>query len=311
MLTENCIGVAGLGFLGKGIVTSLLAHGFEVVAFDPLPGADTALEPYIKTAAAEISKAGRDAAQLVDWKSRFTFARDTAAFGRCSLIIESITEDMGAKQALFDLLEGHVDATIPIASNTSSLPITLLQAPRKHPERFAGMHWASPAYGTRFLEIIRGDQTNAATIDVIARVAARLGKDPAVVNKDVPGFIANRLAYAVYREALYLLETGVADAATIDSVSRNSLGLWTALCGPFRWMDISGGPALYAKAMEAIVPSLCSDPQVPDTMRRMQDEGNRGTTNGRGFYGYEPDDTARWQKALYEHAWKIEGLNEP
>jgi 3-hydroxybutyryl-CoA dehydrogenase len=278
------------------------------MAFDPAPGAEQTLKTYIETAAAEIARFTGNSASLADWPQRLAHAQTPADFRDCELIIESITEDLAAKRTLFELLEEYVSAEVPIASNTSSLPITLLQAGRKHPERFAGMHWASPAYATRFLEIIQGAQTNGATIDIIARIAVELGKEPAVVKKDVPGFIANRLAYAMYREALHLLETGVADVETIDRVSCNSLGLWTALCGPFRWMDISGGPALYGKAMESIIPALSNESQVPGTMQCMRDNDDRGTINGHGFYTYAPDGAAQWQTALYEHAWKIEGL---
>jgi 3-hydroxybutyryl-CoA dehydrogenase len=287
-----------------------LARGFRVVAFDPGPDAEQTLNTYIEAATAEIVHFTGNADSLAGWQRRCAYAQSPPDFRECVLVIESITEDLAAKRALFELLEEHIGPNVPIASNTSSLPITLLQAGRKHPERFAGMHWSSPAYATRFLEIIQGEQTNAATIDLIVRVAAELGKDPAVVKKDVPGFIANRVAYAMYREALHLLETGVADAETIDRACRNSLGLWTALCGPFRWMDISGGPALYAKAMESIIPDLSNLSRVPATMQRMQDEDNRGTLNGRGFYNYAPGSAAEWQAALYEHAWKIEGLRD-
>jgi len=310
--TENksprYIGLAGLGFLGRGIATCLLARGFHVVAFDPAPGCAQTLAAYVETAAGEIDRFTGNSASLTDWSGRLTHAQGPADFSNCELIIESITEDLAVKQSLFDLVEAHVGPNIPIASNTSALPITLLQASRKHPERFAGMHWASPAYATRFLEIIQGGQTDAATIDAIIRIAAQLGKDPAVVQKDVPGFIANRIAYAMYREALHLLETGVGDVETIDRVCRNSLGLWTALCGPFRWIDITGGPALYGKAMETIIPSLSNESQVPATVQHMRDNDDRGTQNGRGFYTYAPGSADQWQAALYEHAWKIEAL---
>jgi 3-hydroxybutyryl-CoA dehydrogenase len=307
-VNSSNIGLAGLGFLGRGIATCLLARGFHVIAFDPAPGAEQTFTTYIEAAREEIASFAGSSASLADWPERFKRAQTPADFRDCELIIESITEDLAAKRALFELLEEHVSSETPIASNTSSLPITLLQAGRKYPERFAGMHWASPAYATRFLEIIQGGQTNAATIASIVRIAIELGKDPAVVKKDVPGFIANRIAYAMYREALHLLETGVADAETIDRVCCNSLGLWTALCGPFRWMDITGGPALYGKAMEAIIPSLSNESQMPAAMQRMRDNDARGTLNGRGFYTYAPGSAAQWQAALYEHAWKIEAL---
>lgn len=279
-----------------------------MVAFDSDPSAEQTLKAYVETASEEIRHYTGDSFCLADWPQRVTFAQGPESFHECELIIESVTEDLGAKRSLFALLEEHIGPDVPIASNTSSLPITLLQADRKYPERFAGMHWASPAYATRFLEIIQGAQTNTATIDRIVRLAIELGKDPAVVQKDVPGFIANRIAYAMYREALHLLETGVADVETIDRVCCNSLGLWTALCGPFRWIDITGGPALYGKAMEAIIPTLSNESRAPTTIQRMQGNDDRGTINGRGFYIYAPGSAAQWQAALYEHAWRIERL---
>jgi 3-hydroxybutyryl-CoA dehydrogenase len=166
------------------------------------------------------------------------------------------------------------------------------------------MHWAPPAELTRFLEIIRGAQTDERTVQTIVELAQELGKEPGVVN-DIPGFVANRIAYAMYREAIYLLEQGIADVETIDLLCRNSLGLWAPLCGPFRWMDITGGPALYANAMQTINPTLCNEPGVSGTMQKMKQEDRRGTATGEGFYTYAPGDAAEWQKKLREHAEKL------
>ena len=130
-------------------------------------------------------------------------------------------------------IEAVVAADVPIASNTSALPITTLQEGRLHPERFLGMHWAEPAYATRFLELIRGQHTSDAAMTKANSLATALGKEPCVVAKDVPGFIVNRLGYAMYREAVNMLESGVADAATIDRAFRNACGIWASLCGPF------------------------------------------------------------------------------
>ena len=246
----------------------------------------------------------------VEPSEHLTRARQSHELVGCELIIESITEDFAAKQALYDELEKSLDATVPIASNTSGFSITMLQSGRLHPQRFAGMHWAPPAYATRFMEIVKGDRTDDETIDHIQALAKALDKEPAVVKKDVPGFVANRIAYAMYREAIHLLETGVADAETIDAICRNSLGLWTPVCGPFRWMDVTGGPALYAKAMETIVPTLSNEPDVPETMRQMRTDNRRGTVNGEGFYRYAAGDGDAWQKKLRAQAlrlWEMDG----
>ena len=238
------IGVAGLGFLGRGIAACFQNYGFHVIALEPnsaIGGSET-----------------------------LTLAQGAEEMRDCELIVETITEDFVAKDELFRQLEQHVGPTVPITSNTSSIPITLLQANRKHPNRFAGMHWCPPAEATKFMEIIRGDQTDDATIRKVVDLALELEKEPGVVQKDIPGFVANRLAYAMYREAIHMLEEGVADIETIDLLCRNSLGLWTPECGPFQWMDKTGGPALYAKAMERIIPTLSNEAEVPATMQKFR-----------------------------------------
>lgn len=288
MQPPRYIGLAGLGFLGRGIAACLLEHGFHVIALEPAAAAW----------------------QTLPASERLIRADSAKDLAHCEFIIESISESFPAKQALFDELERQVAAAIPITSNTSSIPITLLQSQRQHPRRFAGMHWTAPAEATRFMEIIRGDQTDEVTLNRVAALATELGKAPAIVQKDIAGFVANRIAYAMYREAIHLLEAGVADVETIDLLCRHSLGLWTPICGPFRWIDITGGPALYAKAMEQIVPTLNNESEVPAIMRRMQQNDDRGTQNGRGFYAYGPTDGAEWQRLLNKHALRTWALGE-
>ena len=131
------------------------------------------------------------------------------------------------------------------------------------------------------------------------------------MRKDVPGFIVNRLAYAMYREACNLIELGVADAETIDRSFRNAAGMWAPMCGPLRWIDITGGPALYAKAMSAVVDNLSNQNQVPPTLQRLADDDARGVLNGRGFYEYAPGDAEKWQKKFHRQAWaSLEMINQ-
>jgi 3-hydroxybutyryl-CoA dehydrogenase len=131
-----------------------------------------------------------------------------------------------------------------------------------------------------------------------------------LLQQDIPGFIANRLGYAMYREAIHMLESGIADAETIDRAFRNACGLWATLCGPFRWIDITGGPALYAKAMGRVMPTLSATGELPKTLQTMLAENRRGVINGKGFYDYEPEDASRWQALLHEHAWEVWRLQQ-
>jgi 3-hydroxybutyryl-CoA dehydrogenase len=167
------------------------------------------------------------------------------------------------------------------------------------------MHWAEPAHATRFMELVRGAQTSDETLRVTAAMARRLGKEPCVCQKDIPGFIVNRIGYAMYREAMNIMQSGVADAATIDTAMRNAFGLWASVCGPLRWIDITGGPALYAKAMAHVVPSLSALPHVPAPIQKLADEGACGITNGKGFYNYTEEEARHWEELYRKHAWRV------
>ena len=124
------------------------------------------------------------------------------------------------------------------------------------------------------------------------------------MRKDVEGFVVNRLGYAMFREAFWLLENGVADVASIDRAFRNAVSVWANIAGPFRWMDLTGLPA-YAAVMERLFPQLSTSTVVPETMRKLVDSGALGIANGRGFYPYTPEEAARWQAAVEENVWRV------
>lgn len=303
------VGVIGLGLMGRGIAASLLGSGFRVIAVGRRQQTIEQAHVYIESAISEIaSHREKPSMEAASWTERYSVSSSLADLKPCAFVIESIAEDLAVKLHVFDELESIVGADVPIASNTSALPITILQQGRKHPSRFLGMHWAEPAYITRFLEIIRGEQSSDAIIGLAVELGRATGKEPSIVKQDIPGFIANRLGYAMYREAANLLELGIGDVETIDRSFRNACGLWATLCGPFRWIDITGGPALYAKAMAGVLPTLGSRPEVPRVFREKEENGERGTINRRGFYTYEEGDAERWQKLLHEHAWEIRRL---
>jgi 3-hydroxybutyryl-CoA dehydrogenase len=309
-MTAQTIGIAGMGFLGRGIATSLLAHGFRVIAYDPSEAARQAARKHIADDIYDLVRRGGFPAGLVDqWPQRYTEARDYDAFAACDFVIESVVEDLVIKESVFDQLEAVVGPSVPIASNTSALPITLLQRNRKNPSRFVGSHWCSPVHLTRFLEVIRGEQTDDATVEAAVALGRACGKDPSLVRKDVEGFIINRIGYAIYREALHLLETGVADVETIDRAFINVIGLYANIAGPFRWMDLTGLPA-YAAVMKRLFPQLSNASEVPRTMRELVESGATGIGNGRGFYRYTPQEAERWQELLIDHVWKVREMNE-
>ena len=305
----NTVGVAGLGLLGRGIAACLLGHGFHVIAFTRRDATHEKARQYIARAIDDlIDRAGFAQELSHQWAERYEPVTVLDPMARCEFVIESVIEDMETKVEVFDQLESLVTADAPIASNTSALPISHLQRGRKVPERFLGMHWAEPAHATRFLELIRGGQTSDATFQAAAQLAKAIGKDPSMVEKDVPAFIANRIGYAMFREALNVLEMGVADVETIDRSVRNALGLWATICGPFRWIDLTGGPALYGKAIEGVLPSLSNATELPKTLRDLRDRDARGSANGHGFYEYTEQQARQWEELFLQHAWTVRDL---
>ena len=303
------VGVAGLGLLGRGIAASLLSHNIPIVAYALSQQEFDDARATIAFAIDELAAhAAIDPALINSWQNNYTEASSPADFAGCSFVIESIVEDLDAKARLFAELEEIVSTTTPIASNTSSLPISLLQKDRKHPERFLGMHWAGPAYATRFLELIRGELTNEVSMQAAVELAHRLEKDPCIVQQDIPGFIANRIGYAMYREACYLLTNGIGDADTIDRAFRNSFGLWASIYGPFQWIDLTGGAALYGKAMSGVLPTLSNTAEVPEPLATMMHNNNTGIRNGHGFYNYTPTEAQHQQETYLKHVWRIREL---
>ncbi|MDB6059792.1 MAG: mmgB, partial [Verrucomicrobiales bacterium] len=185
----ECVAVVGLGLLGRGIAACFLAHGFRVIGIDRNADQHTEARQQLGLMMGELVEFGGFDSKLRDkWQKRYVPTQDFESVKECSFIVESVTEDIAAKEAVFDELESRLAASIVIATNTSAIPISQLQQRRKVPARFVGMHWAEPAHATRFMELVRGAQTSDETLQVTAAMARRLGKEPCICQKDIPGF---------------------------------------------------------------------------------------------------------------------------
>lgn len=308
--SRTTIGIVGLGFLGRGIAACLLGYGFKVKGFTRQQSTHDAARKHIGEAVGEmvdhklVAAVARDA-----WPSKYEATSSLDTFRDCDFVIESVIEDLNVKNGIFDQLEATVRDDVPIASNTSALPITVLQKGRKHPRRFVGTHWGEPVHAMRFMEIIRGEQTSDEAFQMAMELGDAAGKDPAVLKKDIDGFIVNRIGYAMYREAFHILESGVADVESIDRAFRNAVGLWATLAGPFRWMDLTGAN-LYPRVMRNLLPKLSTSTEIPPTMLKIEESGAEGIANRKGYYQYTDEEAERWEKLLREHAWAVRELQE-
>ena len=294
--------------MGSCIATDLLLRGQSVVALSPVDSPVDASAPRrIAHQLQQCYEHGMADQPAETYLSKIQFTQDYHALKPCGLVIENVIEQLSAKRAVFEKIEAVVSAEAIITTNTSATPISLLQQSIRRPGRFLGLHWAEPAYTTRFLEIICGEQSDLAVAQVLYATAERWGKEPTLVRRDIRGFITNRLMYSLYREALYLVENGYATMEDVDRTCRNDAGHWLTFCGPFRYMDLTGLQAYY-HVMQDLLPTLSSQTTTPDLIAGIAREGGNGTSNGRGFYAYTEEEAREWEQRFEEFSFDIAKL---
>ena len=206
------------------------------------------------------------------------------AFAGADLVVETVVEDLEVKRALLARIEPWCPAEAVLATNTSSLRIADIASALARPERLAGLHFLKPAHLTAVVEVVPGPETPPAVVDALRDLAARMGKTPLVVRADAPGFIWNRIQFAVLRECLHMLEAGIADAADIDAAVSDGLApRWTA-AGPLATADL-GGLATFALVAGLLQPHLSDGHEVsPELLRR--------AASGPPFAGWTAADAA-------------------
>lgn len=263
------IGIAGAGTMGYSMADIFAAHGYEVTLWNHR-------EPTLERAKMRISAVSRD-------KIRYT--TDLAALAACDIVIENVTEDLDIKQDFYRRLCPVVGDSTILATNTSGLPINLLARSVTRPERFLGMHWFNPPTLLLLIEIIKNDKTRPEVADAVRDLARSIGKQPVVVQRDVPGFAANRIQLAVIREALSLVEQGVVSPEDMDAVMKYGLAFRWACIGPLETMDFGGIDTFY-HVSEYLMKDLDDRHDIPVLLKEHYEKGEFGVKTGKGFYDY-------------------------
>jgi 3-hydroxybutyryl-CoA dehydrogenase len=199
-------------------------------------------------------------------------------------VIEAAGEKLDVKRELFARLDKLLPAHAILATNSSAIMSSQLADATGRPDRVANMHFFNPALVMRCVEVVRSPATSDATVDAVVDLARRLGKEPVVLRKEIPGFVANRILDAVRTEAIFLLENGIADVADIDTACRTALGY---PMGPFELMDLTGIDIGYHAKLARH--ALSGDPRdLPSaTVTALVERGELGRKTGKGFYTYE------------------------
>jgi 3-hydroxybutyryl-CoA dehydrogenase len=291
------VGVVGLGLMGSSIVICLLCSGHKVKAIAPMRENYLTALSVIKRELLLAEEAGLLQHPIDYYLARLEISEEYEDLASCKLVFECVIEKPEIKFKVYKLIADTVPASTLIATNTSALPISFLQKTVPHPERFLGIHWAEPAYMTRFLEITKGAQTSQDAIDYAQNLAYKWGKEPTVLKKDIRGFITNRLMYAVYREALHLEACGVATIEDLDKAFRYDAGSWMTFMGVFQRLDMLG-VADYRTIFTNLFPALSNAGTVPVLMEEMIGKNARGTKNRIGFYTYNKEEGESWDSAF-------------
>ncbi len=301
------VGVVGLGLMGCSISTCLLMAGHPVVAVAPLSSDLQHAEHRIREHLERSGEEGLISRNPEQYLRQLSITEDYGLLKDCVLVIECTIENLPIKKSVYEKIENVIGSDALLVSNTSAIPISILQKETRHPERFFGLHWAEPSHTTRFLEVICGATSDIGKGEYLYALSHCWGKEPTLVRKDIRGFITNRLMYAMYREAFYLVENGYATVEDVDRACRNNAGYWMTLVGVFRWMDLTGVPA-YHTVMKDLFPTLSNQTTVPELIDKIVREGGKGTANAKGFYDYTPEEAKLWEETFTEFSYEIRKL---
>lgn len=301
------VAVVGLGLMGCSITTCLLIAGHPVVAIAPISDDLQHAEKRITNHLQHSLEQGLVTNKPEHYLEQLTISMDYSLLKPCRLVIECTIENEAIKKSVYDKIESVIANDALLVSNTSAIPISILQKMTAHPGRFFGLHWAEPSHTTRFLEIICGELSDIEKGEYLYGLSHKWHKEPTLVRKDIRGFISNRLMYAMYREAFYLVENGYASIEDIDRACRNNAGYWMTLVGLFRWMDLTGVPA-YHNVMKDLFPTLSNSTEVPKLIDDIVKQGGRGVSNGKGFYNYTPEEARLWEETYTEFTFDIRKL---
>ncbi|WP_420333329.1 3-hydroxyacyl-CoA dehydrogenase family protein [Roseibium sp.] len=307
MSERKNIAVLGAGLMGHGIALTFARAGHEVRVYDAYPNSLDTLHERVR---ASLTALGAGDAETADTVARIAPVSGLADSVRdADFVFEAAPEKPDLKRALFADAERHAPADCVFASNTSVIPITTIMQDLGERGRALGTHWWNPPHMIPLVEVIRTEWTSEAVVKATMELLASVGKTPVRVEKDVAGFIGNRLQHAMWREAINLVEKGVCTAADVDTVVNTSFGRRLSVLGPLANADLVGTD-LTLDIHENVLADLDNRPSPSPYLRGLVEAGKLGMKSGEGFRGWTPEEADQLRQRVSTHLRRLDTILE-
>jgi len=294
--------VVGAGLMGHGIGQSFAQAGHRVVFHDISAENLRQATEMIRRNLQELSDLGliseHEVPSIMDRIHTTTAFNETVA--DADLVIEAVFEDLKAKQSIFRQLSDNCPKRTILASNTSSLMPSTLASVTDCPDRVLVAHYFYPPHLLPLVEIVRSEFTSDATVEAVYNLVKTTGKKPVIAQKEAPGFIANRLQVALFREAFHIVEQGIASAQDVDTAVKNSFGRRLAIAGPFETLEIQDGWDVVLQILQYMLHDLNSTTEPSPLLKEKVERCELGAKTGKGFYEWTSESTEAWRKNMAE-----------
>jgi len=294
-MARSSVAIIGGGIMGGDIATSFAIAGWDAHVMSPSAKTRDALPGRVQKG---LERLGGDAALASSVHAHAKLA--DLPWAGVELVIEAVTEDLALKHRVFAELEALARPDIPLATNTSGFQVTEVGKHLKTRERVCGAHYFMPAHLVPLVEVVCAEFTDPKVAARVETIMKQAGKVPVMVKKDIPGFLANRMQHALLREAMWLLDNGIATPEGIDAAVRYGFGFRFIACGPLMQKEMSGWDTNFY-AGSTIYPSLSNASAPPKLLKDMVERGAIGMKTKQGMWSWSDDAIAR-EKSRYETA---------
>nr|WP_267478166.1 3-hydroxyacyl-CoA dehydrogenase family protein [Paraburkholderia gardini] len=284
---QAVVGVVGTGLMGVGIATQSALHGYRTIVHDVDAARLASVVPKAEAVLDELIDAGRiDRAAKTAALARIETHGALDIMASAQFIIEAIPEVLALKHRLYEALDPLLAPDAILASNTSGFPPDALTGPLRAKERFVIAHFWNPPHMIPLVEVVPGSETTPEVTAKTVALMSAIGMEPVQLAKAIPGFVGNRLQFAVLREALNIVRSGAATPEEVDRVMKASLGRRWGIVGPFESADM-GGLDTFVDIASHLMPALAKDEDVIDLLREQVSAGRVGVRSGAGFYDWD------------------------